>query len=391
LALLSRCGSFSIDIDTTAENGDDAGMPYPGGKNGAGVYQTLINLMPPHDVYIEPFLGGGAVMRLKRPARLNIGIDLDPASLALAVPAIGNGTNSPARRGESGDIDAAVLAMSAARAGNGGKRSPSPLGKNGGSTTPSNQAIAAGNAGMGDAGSGIQCRKARLDGCGGLQRSERAFLSLPRSPLVKNAGAAASSGLAMGPGPEFHFRCGDGIEFLASYPYTGAELVYCDPPYMMSTRSGKRLYACELADVDHLRLLRVLRELPCLVMVSGYSSPLYARELKTWHAASFQTTTRGGRPVAEWVWYNYERPLRLHDYRFLGSDFRERERIKRKKARWLNRLAVMPALERQALLSAIDETAGSGLAQTGDTAGSSASSGDSTRSKKPFPGPLGSR
>jgi hypothetical protein len=368
LALLSRCGSFSID--STAENGDDAGMPYPGGKNGAGVYQTLINLMPPHDVYIEPFLGGGAVMRLKRPARLNIGIDLDPASLALAVPAIGNGTNSPARRGESGDtraerltvVDAAVLAVSAARAGNGGKRSP--RGKTGGSTPPSNQAIAAGNAGIGDGGSGM-----------------------PRSPLVKNAGAAASSGVAMGPGPEFHFRCGDGIEFLASYPYTGAELVYCDPPYMMSTRSGKRLYACELADVDHLRLLRVLRELPCLVMVSGYSSPLYARELKTWHAASFQTTTRGGRPVAEWVWYNYERPLRLHDYRFLGSDFRERERIKRKKARWLNRLAVMPALERQALLSAIDETAGSGLAHIGESAGVLARSGDvisgdSTRSKK---------
>jgi DNA adenine methylase len=34
-------------------------MGYPGGKSGAGVYQTIINLMPPHTVYIEPFLGGG--------------------------------------------------------------------------------------------------------------------------------------------------------------------------------------------------------------------------------------------------------------------------------------------------------------------------------------------
>ena len=32
---------------------------YPGGKSGSGVYQKLINLMPPHDVHIEPFLGGG--------------------------------------------------------------------------------------------------------------------------------------------------------------------------------------------------------------------------------------------------------------------------------------------------------------------------------------------
>ncbi len=57
------------------------GVTYPGGKNGAGVYQTIINLMPPHRVYIEPFLGGGAVMRLKRPAELNIGVDLDPQAL----------------------------------------------------------------------------------------------------------------------------------------------------------------------------------------------------------------------------------------------------------------------------------------------------------------------
>src|SRR5256885_10580243 len=34
--------------------------------------------------YIEPFLGGAAIMRLKRPARLNIGIDADPAPVEAA-------------------------------------------------------------------------------------------------------------------------------------------------------------------------------------------------------------------------------------------------------------------------------------------------------------------
>jgi hypothetical protein len=34
-------------------------MTYPGGKGGAGVYQMIINQIPPHRVYIEPFLGGG--------------------------------------------------------------------------------------------------------------------------------------------------------------------------------------------------------------------------------------------------------------------------------------------------------------------------------------------
>lgn len=79
------------------------------------------------------------------------------------------------------------------------------------------------------------------------------------------------------------------------------------------------------------------------------------KALKGWHAASFQAATRG-TPAAEWVWYNFERPVELHDYRFLGSDYRERERIKRKKKRWVERLKRQPILERQALLAAIQET-----------------------------------
>jgi hypothetical protein len=112
------------------------------------------------------------------------------------------------------------------------------------------------------------------------------------------------------------------------------------------------------------------------VVISGYWSSLYATMLEDWNKASFQTMTRGGRPATEWLWFNFPRPVELHDYRFLGQNFRERERIKRKKMRWTNRLRTMPVLERQALLLAIAETARSGdggsaqaamLAKFGDT------------------------
>ena len=66
--------------------------------------------------------------------------------------------------------------------------------------------------------------------------------------------------------------------------------------------------------------------------------------------------TRGGTLATEWVWFNYPEPDELHDYRFLGRDFRERERINRKKRRWVARLKGMRRLERQALLSAIEES-----------------------------------
>ncbi len=52
---------------------------YPGGKGGDGTMQFIINQIPEHDIYVEPFLGGGAIMRHKRPAPiLNVGIELDP-------------------------------------------------------------------------------------------------------------------------------------------------------------------------------------------------------------------------------------------------------------------------------------------------------------------------
>lgn len=50
-------------------------MRYPGGKG--KTFQHVINVMPPHRVYIETHLGGGAVMRHKKPAATNIGIDAD--------------------------------------------------------------------------------------------------------------------------------------------------------------------------------------------------------------------------------------------------------------------------------------------------------------------------
>ncbi len=242
-------------------------MAYPGGKAGDGVYQRLISLMPPHDVYIEPFLGGGALMLRKRPARLNIGIDLDPEVIA----------RWQARTAISGEASGGI----------------------------------AGNDDI--------------------------------------AGSIAIHDEA-----RFRFDIGDGIALLQSYPFTGHELVYCDPPYVLSTRTGRQ-YRHEMTDPQHMALLDTIKGLPCMVMVSGYWTALYAEALRDWHVTSFQAMTRGGRMATEWLWCNYPAPVALHDYRYLGEDFRERERIKRKKQRWVNRLHTMPMLERQALLGAIAE------------------------------------
>jgi hypothetical protein len=149
----------------------------------------------------------------------------------------------------------------------------------------------------------------------------------------------------------------DALRFIDSPTITDDTLIYCDPPYLMSTRSSQRpYYRHEFSDeAQHTELLTITKRLNCMVMISGYYSDLYARELAGWRTATFQAQTRGGTTATEWVWMNFPEPLELHDYRYLGSNFRQRERIKRKQNRWRARLLRMNSTERYSMLATLEE------------------------------------
>lgn len=132
-------------------------------------------------------------------------------------------------------------------------------------------------------------------------------------------------------------------------------VVYCDPPYLDSTRAvpGRRYYDHEFGCVaDHAELLDVLRFLECPVLISGRRSKLYDTFLRDWRRVDYQTRNHG-HTVTESLWCSFPEPEALHDWRYLGANFRERERIKRKVARWRRRLAEMPILERRLLSAAL--------------------------------------
>lgn len=57
-------------------------MAYFGSKNGAGVKERIIAAMPPHDTYIELFLGSGAILNAKPPARLQFGVEVNSKTVA---------------------------------------------------------------------------------------------------------------------------------------------------------------------------------------------------------------------------------------------------------------------------------------------------------------------
>jgi hypothetical protein len=87
-------------------------------------------------------------------------------------------------------------------------------------------------------------------------------------------------------------------------------------------------------------------------MISGYWSEMYAEALQGWSSINYEAMTRGGM-ASEWLWFNYERPVELHDYRFLGENTRKRQDFKRQIRSWGGKLARMDPLQRQALLAAI--------------------------------------
>lgn len=221
---------------------------YRGGKNRDGVYQTIINELPPHEIFGEPFLGSGAIMRLKKTAIVSIGIDDDVRTI---------------------------------------DQFPTDL-------VPNLTLI-------------------NMDAL--------TWLKTEGEKLGRNA------------------------------------LLYVDPPYLDITRRQQgKLYRKEFKTKEqHTELLEILLTLNCMVAISGYWSELYAQMLKCWREVNYRTTLRGGIEVTEYLWMNYEQPFQLHDYQYLGENYRQRERIKKKKDRWRNKLARMALMERYAILAAIED------------------------------------
>jgi hypothetical protein len=145
----------------------------------------------------------------------------------------------------------------------------------------------------------------------------------------------------------------DAFRWLAGFDYTrgGRVLVYADPPYLHSVRTSRHRYRYELTDGQHAELLALLRRIPASVILSGYPSRLYDETLAGWGTTEFQVMTRGGVRT-EKLWFNFQ-PAAVHWASWAGRNFTERQRIKRKAARWAANYRALPAGERLAVLAAL--------------------------------------
>lgn len=84
---------------------------------------------------------------------------------------------------------------------------------------------------------------------------------------------------------------------------------YVDPPYPLSTRPSaatrrNNVYAFEMSDDDHVELGAVLRAVKGMVLVSSYACPLYEQLYGDWKRIEFASFADGAKPRTEVLWLN---------------------------------------------------------------------------------------
>jgi DNA adenine methylase len=222
---------------------------YNGGKNGSGVYQAIINQIPPHDVFISAFAGNCGVMANKKPAPMaNICIDTDATVIK-----------------DWNNIED-IIAVNA-----------------------------------------------------------------------------------------------DCMEWLPAYLKSVQDhtkvFIFVDPPYLLDSRKSKaKLYKNEMTDLaTHKKLLRYLNTLQVNVLVSHYPSPVYDKYLKNWFTKDIVGRSRSGMTV-ERLYMNYQTPKDyLHEYTYLGENYREREAFKLMKKSFAFKFKRMKPMHRAALMELLKE------------------------------------
>lgn len=103
--------------------------------------------------------------------------------------------------------------------------------------------------------------------------------------------------------------CGDALDVIRQQdgPKT---LFYLDPPYLPSTRTSKKAYENEMSKEDHEAMLETVLSCEGSVMLSGYPNELYEEWLCGWERHDFQIDNKVSgaktkRIATESVWCNF--------------------------------------------------------------------------------------
>ncbi|MGT2638071.1 DNA adenine methylase [Streptococcus ratti] len=100
------------------------------------------------------------------------------------------------------------------------------------------------------------------------------------------------------------------LELITKFNYSDV-CMYIDPPYVLSTRTREQ-YQYEMMDHDHVELLEVLNQSKAKIILSGYASDLYDQYLSNWDCLEFSATAEQGMPRTEVLWMNFQPAQQLN-------------------------------------------------------------------------------
>jgi DNA adenine methylase len=95
------------------------------------------------------------------------------------------------------------------------------------------------------------------------------------------------------------------LDVINKYMSDDSALIYLDPPYKPTTRAEKKLYGYEMSNIDHAVLLDVIRKVRGAVVLSGYDSELYSHALPDWHIVRKNTLAVSATKKEEVLWMNH--------------------------------------------------------------------------------------
>lgn len=249
-------------------------LKYPGAK--WRIADWIINYMPEHKVYLEPFFGSGAVFFKKQPSYLETINDID-----------GNIVNLFRVCRENPEELSRLISL-----------------------TPFSREEF------------INCYEIEIEDP--IERARRTLVRYHQSFGTCNACKNSWRNVQTYGGPrcatmwnglpEIIIQCCerlknaqienmDAIQLIKRYSSKDT-LIYCDPPYLQNIRK-KNMYKCEYTEEQHIQLINALKESNSMIMLSGYDSDLYNDMLSGWFTAEKKTTAQMGLHRVEKMWMNF--------------------------------------------------------------------------------------
>ena len=253
-------------------------LNYPGAK--WGMADRIVSLMPPHRSYLEPFFGSGAVLFHKPPSAIETVNDIDgdivnffrvlreqPDDLAEEIsltPYARDVFNDAHENRGTTDFDRAYRFAIRSKMGHGFKT--------------------------------YQKTGFKID----VYARERSYCvsCWNRMPLDILEAAKRLKGVQIENRPA--------LDIIKRFNYDNV-LIYADPPYLLHTRGGKQ-YRYEMTEQDHLDLLDALKQHRGTVILSGYPSDLYDRELRGWSRIASKSYNQNADQRTEVLWCNFDIP-----------------------------------------------------------------------------------